>query len=142
MENHDLIDSFIEIEPVDSDSFLKIKETLTRIGIASRKTGEKPILWQSCHILHKRGRYFLVHFKQMFLLDGKSGKTDISEDDVNRTHVIANLLEQWGLVKLKSDVKEISADSINLVVLPYSNKAAWNLKSKYSIGKANHGKAQ
>ena len=75
MNSQDVTDKFIEIDAVDSDTFLKIKETLTRLGIASRKTGEKPTLWQSCHILHKRGKYYIVHFKQMFLLDGKFERT-------------------------------------------------------------------
>lgn len=134
MENLSLVDSFIEINPVDSDTFLKIKETLTRIGIASRKSGEKPILWQSCHILHKRGRYYIVHFKQMFLLDGKASKTSLSQDDVDRVQVVAKLLEQWGLVDLKTEINTTKSN-INLVVISYANKGMWNLQSKYNVGK-------
>lgn len=133
MEN--VIETFIEIEPVDSDAFLKIKETLTRVGIASRKTGELPTLWQSCHILHKRGRYFIVHFKQMFLLDGKDDKTNVTQDDLNRVAVVAGLLQQWGLIQVKTDVKPPPAENVNLVVISFANKKQWSLKSKYSIGR-------
>jgi hypothetical protein len=135
MENQNVIDTFIEIEPVSSDDFLKVKETLTRIGIASRKDGDKPVLWQSCHILHKRGRYFIVHFKQMFLLDGKHEKTTVSQEDVNRTKVVASLLQQWGLVSIKSNYDVAVDDNVNLVVIPYQDKSKWSLNSKYSIGR-------
>lgn len=134
MENQSVIDTFIEIDPVNSDDFLKIKETLTRIGIASRKDGLKPTLWQSCHILHKRGRYFVVHFKQMFLLDGKQDRTTVTEEDVSRTKVVANLLQQWGLIKITSQNVEVQ-ENVNLVVIPYQDKSNWTLKSKYSIGR-------
>lgn len=134
MESLNLIESFIEIEPVDSDTFLKIKETLTRIGIASRKAGGKPILWQSCHILHKRGRYYIVHFKQMFLLDGRTSRTSLSDDDYTRVRVVANLLSQWGLVTLKSHLNDDKVN-INLVVIPFSKKGEWELCSKYNVGK-------
>lgn len=133
MEN--VIETFIEIEPVDSDAFLKIKETLTRVGVASRKSGELPTLWQSCHILHKRGRYFIVHFKQMFLLDGKDDKTDVTQDDLNRVVVVARLLQQWGLIQIKSESSLPPAENVNLVVISFANKSSWNLRSKYSIGR-------
>lgn len=133
MEN--VIETFIEIEPVDSDAFLKIKETLTRVGVASRKSGELPTLWQSCHILHKRGRYFIVHFKQMFLLDGKDDKTDVTQDDLNRVVVVARLLQQWGLIQIKSGSSLPSAVNVNLVVISFANKSSWILRSKYSIGR-------
>lgn len=135
MENQNVIDTFIEIDPVTSDDFLKVKETLTRIGIASRKEGSKPTLWQSCHILHKRGRYFVVHFKQMFLLDGKQDRTSVSQEDINRTKVIANLLQQWGLIRIKDGQSVAVEDNVNLVVIPYQDKQDWTLKSKYSIGR-------
>ena len=135
MENTSVIDTFIEIEPLDSDVFLKVKETLTRVGIASRKTGEVPTLWQSCHIFHKRGRYYIVHFKQMFLLDGKQSRTVVTEDDLNRVIVIANLLSTWGLVTLKQATKQIDQASVNLVIISHASKSGWSLKSKYSIGK-------
>lgn len=134
MENQSVIDTFIEIDPVNSDDFLKIKETLTRIGIASRKDEGKPVLWQSCHILHKRGRYFVVHFKQMFLLDGKQERTTVSDEDVSRTRVVANLLQQWGLVKIKAAEVNVQ-ENVNLVVIPYQEKSNWILRSKYSIGR-------
>ena len=133
MEN--IIETFIEIEPIDSDTFLKVKETLTRVGIASRKSGEIPTLWQSCHILHKRGRYFIVHFKQMFLLDGKADKTNVTEDDLNRVAVVAGLLQQWGLIKVKGETHQSTQDNVNLVVISFANKSSWNLRSKYSIGR-------
>ncbi len=133
MENKNIIDSFIEIETLSNDDFLKVKETLTRIGIASRKQKEKPILWQSCHVLHKNGKYYIVHFKQMFMLDGKFEKTKLSEEDIERTQVIANLLQQWGLIKIKKPLPQIEKN-VNLVVIPYKEKDKWNLKNKYSIG--------
>lgn len=139
MENRDIIETFIEIEPIDSDTFLKVKETLTRVGIASRKFGETPTLWQSCHILHKRGRYFIVHFKQMFLLDGKTDRTVLTKDDLRRTLAIAGLLQQWGLVKVKGSAVNVPAENVNLVVISFANKSSWNLKSKYSIGRKVNG---
>lgn len=134
MENRNVADSFIEIESVDNDGFLKIKETLTRIGIASRADEGKPTLWQSCHILHKRGRYYIVHFKQMFLLDGKNDRTTVSVEDLTRTQVIANLLSQWGLVELKREPSEVY-ENVNLVVIPFHEKSKWITRSKYSIGR-------
>jgi hypothetical protein len=135
MNSQDVTDKFIEIESVDSDTFLKVKETLTRIGIASRKTGEKPTLWQSCHILHKRGHYYIVHFKQMFLLDGKFDKTDLSQDDLDRVTAIVNLLQQWNLVKTKKPSTSVQMSSVNLTVISFADKGKWALKSKYSIGR-------
>lgn len=135
MNTQDVTDKFIEIEPVDSDTFLKVKETLTRIGIASRKTGERPTLWQSCHILHKRGHYYIVHFKQMFLLDGKFDKTELSQDDLDRVTAIVNLLQQWNLVKTKKQTSTVHMNNVNLTVISFADKGKWNLKSKYSIGR-------
>ena len=112
MNSQDVTDKFIEIDAVDSDTFLKIKETLTRLGIASRKTGEKPTLWQSCHILHKRGKYYIVHFKQMFLLDGKFERTEISQDDLDRVTAVANLLQQWALIKAKKPLSTVSMNNV------------------------------
>ena len=134
IERDDVLDSFIEIDAVDSDTFLKVKETLTRIGIASRRAGEEdPTLWQSCHILHKKGRYYIVHFKQLFLLDGRVKKTQISQEDLDRTALIASMLVQWGLVKAKR-IPEYDT-STRVVVIPFKEKAKWNLCSKYNIGK-------
>lgn len=130
-----LMDGFFEIEPLDTDQFLKVKETLTRIGIASRKRGEnKPTLWQSCHILHKRGRYFICHFKQLFLLDGRTKVTNFDDEDYDRTEYIVSLLEEWGLIKSLFDVEK---PKVNVVVIPYGKKNEWSLRSKYTIGEKN-----
>ena len=138
-ETEDLLKTFIEIEPLDNDGFLKVVETLTRIGIASRVQGdEKPTLWQSCHILHKRKVYFICHFKQLFLLDGRDKRTNLSEEDINRTELIANMLQSWGLIKIKEEYP--FNNTVRVVVIPYKEKNKWNLESKYSIGKrSNYG---
>lgn len=92
----------------------------------------KPTLWQSVHVLHKKGRYYIVHFKSLFLLDGKDSKTDYTEEDKERTKLIARLLNDWGLVKLKTKIEgEINSD---VMIIPFSDKNKWNLKSKYTIG--------
>lgn len=133
-ELEELLDTFIEIEPLNNDEFLKVRETLTRLGIASRKSGdEKPTLWQSCHILHKRGKYYILHFKMLFLLDGRDKRTTLSEEDINRTELIANMLQSWGLVKIKEEVPY--NNTVRVVVIPYKEKDNWTLDSKYSIGK-------
>ncbi len=133
-EIEELLDTFIEIEPLNNDEFLKVRETLTRLGIASRKSGdEKPTLWQSCHILHKRGKYYILHFKMLFLLDGRDKRTTLSEEDINRTELIANMLQSWGLVKIKEEVPY--NNTVRVVVIPHKEKDNWTLDSKYSIGK-------
>lgn len=132
---NEIVNTLVEIEPVSTDAFLKIKETLTRVGIISRKNIDRdgaPTLWQSCHILHKQGRYFIVHFKQLFLLDGKNDKTKFVEEDVNRTHLIASLLEKWGLVKLKQPVSYDPETKV--AVIAYKDKDRFILEAKYSIG--------
>jgi hypothetical protein len=132
---NDIVDTLVEIEPVSTDAFLKIKETLTRVGIISRKNIARdgiPTLWQSCHILHKQGRYFIVHFKQLFLLDGKNDKTQFLQEDADRTFLIATLLEKWGLIKLKRAV--LYAPETKVAVIPYKDKDRFNLEAKYSIG--------
>jgi len=132
---NEIVNTLVEIEPVSTDAFLKIKETLTRVGIISRKNIDRdgvPTLWQSCHILHKQGRYFIVHFKQLFLLDGKNDKTQFLEEDVNRTYLIASLLEKWGLVKLKQPVSYDSETKV--AVIAYKDKDRFVLEAKYSIG--------
>ena len=124
-------DSMIEVGLNEPDDFLKVRETLTRIGVASRK--EKK-LYQSCHILHKQGRYFIVHFKELFALDGK--KANLSTNDVQRRNRIVQLLGDWGLVSIAS--KESIADVAPLSqikVLAYKEKGDWTLESKYNIGK-------
>ena len=124
-------DSMVEVGLKEPDVFLKVRETLTRIGVASRK--EKK-LYQSCHILHKQGRYFIVHFKELFALDGK--KANLSINDVQRRNRIVQLLGDWGLVSVTS--KETIADVAPLSqikVLAYKEKGDWTLESKYNIGK-------
>tara|TARA_B100000287_G_scaffold187715_1_gene177522 strand:- start:88 stop:507 length:420 start_codon:yes stop_codon:yes gene_type:complete len=124
-------DSMVEVGLKEPDDFLKVRETLTRIGVASRK--EKK-LYQSCHILHKQGRYFIVHFKELFALDGK--KANLSINDVQRRNRIVQLLGDWGLVSVTS--KETIADVAPLSqikVLAYKEKGDWTLESKYNIGK-------
>ena len=121
----------VEITLNEPDDFLKVRETLTRIGVASRK--EKKI-YQSCHILHKQGKYFLVHFKELFALDGK--KANLSINDVQRRNRIVQLLSDWGLVSINA--KEVIADVAPLSqikVLAYKEKGEWTLESKYNIGK-------
>ena len=121
----------LEVSLVNQDDFLKVRETLTRIGVASRKDNT---LYQSCHILHKQGRYFIVHFKELFALDGKS--TDLSENDMQRRNTIAHLLEDWGLVQiLDNDICEDTAPLSQIKVLSFGEKTEWNLVAKYNIGK-------
>ena len=124
-------DSMIEVGLREPDDFLKVRETLTRIGVASRK--EKK-LYQSCHILHKQGKYYIVHFKELFALDGK--KANLSLNDVQRRNRIVQLLGDWGLVSI--NVNESIADVAPLSqikVLAYKEKGEWTLESKYNIGK-------
>ena len=124
------IDDMVEVKLKEDDDFLKVKETLTRIGIASRK--EKK-LFQSCHILHKQGKYYIVHFKELFALDGKP--TNISENDIERRNTIANLLHEWELVKLVIPEKAQPTVPIRqLKILPFAEKEDWDLQAKYSIG--------
>jgi len=124
------IEDMVEITLKNDEDFLKVKETLTRIGIPSKA---KSVLSQSCHILHKRGRYFIVHFKELFALDGK--ETDFSNQDMARRNTIANLLEEWGLLDLvipeKSEFPVVPVGQIK--VISYKDKENWTLKPKYSI---------
>ena len=121
----------IEVGLKSDDDFLKVRETLTRIGVASRK--DKTI-YQSCHILHKQGRYYIVHFKELFALDGKP--TNFSDNDKARRNTIANLLAEWGLVNLiNEDSKDPVAPLSQIKVLPYKEKDEWTLTAKYNIGK-------
>jgi len=116
----------------DPDNFLKVRETLSRIGVASKKD---KTLYQSCHILHKQGRYAIVHFKQLFLLDGK--QSDFTDDDKGRLNTIANLLHEWELVDLVNEVK--SSDPVaplsQIKIISHKEKHEWNLVAKYNIGK-------
>ena len=127
-----LVESFIEVDIINEENFLKIKETLTRIGVSS-KTENK--LWQSCHILHKRGKYYIVHFKELFLLDGLAA--DFPDSDKARRNTICNLLAEWGLVKLKDPAKskEPVVPVTFLKILPFGQKKEWVLIPKYNIGR-------
>lgn len=121
----------LEISLLDADDFLKVKETLTRIGVASRKD---KILYQSCHILHKQGRYFLVHFKELFALDGKTA--DLTDNDIERRNTIAKLLSDWGLIKIiDAENHTLLAPLSQIKVLSFKEKDEWLLQTKYNIGK-------
>ena len=122
-------EQMLEIGLKEPDDFLKVRETLSRIGVASRK--EKK-LYQSCHILHKQGMYFIVHFKELFALDGKN--TNLSENDISRRNTIANLLKDWGLIIIIGTLGEVAPLS-QIKVLSYAEKNEWTLETKYNIGK-------
>lgn len=126
------IEDMVEITLGERDDFLKVKETLTRIGVASKKD---QTLYQSCHILHKQGKYYIVHFKELFALDGRP--TNLSEGDIARRNTIANLLDEWGLIKLVNEEKtKDPVTPLNQIkILPHKEKDQWQLVSKYSIGK-------
>lgn len=128
------METMLEVTLVEPDDFLKVRETLTRIGIASKADRK---LYQSCHILHKQGRYFIVHFKELFALDGKS--TTLSSGDIQRRDAIAKLLEDWGLVKMLRPV-EINVKSIlsQTKVVAFHEKRLWQLVAKYTIGNKKH----
>ena len=119
----------LEVGLNEPDDFLKVRETLSRIGVASRKERK---LYQSCHILHKQGRYYIVHFKELFALDGK--KTNLSENDIARRNTIANLLKDWGLINILGEIKEVAPLS-QIKVLSFGEKNEWTLETKYNIGK-------
>ena len=124
--------SFIEVKLNEQDDFLKVRETLTRIGVSSRK---EKVLYQSCHILHKQGKYYITHFKELFALDGKP--SNISENDIQRRNAIANLLEEWGLVKILNP--QLMTDNIaplhQVKIISFKEKDEWDLITKYNIGK-------
>lgn len=130
----DIVNNLIEITFEEKDDFLKIRETLTRIGVASRKEKE---LFQSCHILHKRGKYYIVHFKELFLLDGKQSNFD--ESDVGRRNTIIDLLQQWNLISVvdKTKVEEPKAPLSQIKIVSFKEKQEWKLTAKYSIGSQN-----
>lgn len=127
-----VIESLVEVTLPSDDSFLKVKETLTRIGVASRKDKK---LYQSCHILHKQGKYYITHFKELFMLDGKVNNFD--DEDKARRNAIINLLEEWNLIKVvdPSQIEDPVAPLSQIKVLPYKEKDQWDLVPKYSIGK-------
>ena len=122
-------EQMLEVELKEPDDFLKIRETLSRIGVASRKERK---LYQSCHILHKQGKYFIVHFKELFALDGKD--TNLSENDIARRNTIANLLNDWGLIEVKGDLEPMAPLS-QIKILSFREKDEWTLETKYAIGK-------
>jgi len=126
------LSKFVEVILNEQDDFLKVRETLTRIGVSSRK---EKVLYQSCHILHKQGKYYIVHFKELFALDGKP--SNISENDIQRRNAIANLLEEWGLIKILN--KELMTDNIaplhQIKIIAFKEKDQWELIAKYNIGK-------
>ena len=127
------IEDMLEISFKENDDFLKIRETLTRIGVASRKD---KTLYQSCHILHKRGKYYLVHFKELFALDGK--ESSLTENDLARRNSIARLLDEWDLLSILDEEQSSSplAPMSQIKVLPHKEKPEWNLVAKYNIGNA------
>lgn len=133
------LENMVEVKLAEADDFLKVRETLTRIGIASHKDKK---LYQSCHILHKRGKYYLVHFKELFALDGKTA--NLSENDIARRNTIANLLAEWNLMELvtpdktKDPVCEIS----QVKILKHSEKDEWELIPKYTLGKGSGGSSR
>ena len=120
----------LEITLNEPDDFLKVRETLTRIGVASRKENK---LYQSCHILHKQGRYFIVHFKELFMLDGK--KANLEENDLHRRNTIATLLSDWGLVQFAILGKDLDCAPLRQIkIIPFKQKSDWDLCPKYNIG--------
>ena len=126
------VEDLLEIRLKAEDDFLKVRETLTRIGVSSKKENK---LYQSCHILHKRGKFYIVHFKELFALDGLP--TDIDDTDIGRRNTIANLLEEWGLVEIV-DSKKASEPIVSLAqmkIIPHKDKQNWELVPKYHIGK-------
>lgn len=135
MEENNIVEwtpsSMLEVTLNEPDDFLKVRETLTRIGVASRKDKK---LYQSCHILHKQGRYFIVHFKELFLLDGK--KSNLEENDIARRNTIAQLMSDWGLITIDngSGVIEPLAPMRQIKIIPYREKNDWELCPKYNIG--------
>ena len=126
------LDNLVEVTIAEDEDFLKIKETLTRIGIASRKENK---LYQSCHILHKQGKYYIVHFKELFALDGKP--TDFSDEDKGRRNTIVNLLKEWDLVSVVNleKIESPRAPMGQIKIIPHKEKSEWVLEAKYKIGR-------
>lgn len=129
--NQNVVDSLIEVKIAEEEDFLKIKETLTRIGVASRK---EKVLYQSCHILHKQGKYYIVHFKELFALDGKP--SNFSDEDKKRRNRIVKLLEDWNLLKAVDKLDENDmAPMSQIKIISHKEKSDWSLEAKYNIGK-------
>ena len=127
-------EAMLEVRLNEPDDFLKVRETLSRIGVASRKD---KTLFQSCHILHKQGKYYIVHFKELFALDGKD--TNLSENDIARRNTIANLLADWGLVDVVGTTKIEAAPLSQIKVISFKEKGDWKLETKYNIGEKKEG---
>lgn len=127
-----MVEHLVEVTLSKSDDFLKVRETLTRIGVAAKKDN---VLYQSCHILHKQGKYYIVHFKELFALDGKPA--NIVDNDLARRNTIANLLEEWGLCKLVDpDKTKLNIAPLSQIkIIAHKDKADWQLVAKYNIGK-------
>jgi len=127
-----IIDTMVEVGLKEEEDFLKVRETLTRIGVASRKD---KTLYQSCHILHKQGRYYIVHFKELFALDGKP--TNFSDEDTGRRNTITNLLAEWGLITINdiNSTAEPITPLSQVKIISHKEKSEWNLVAKYNIGK-------
>lgn len=127
-----VVDTLVEVRLKTAEDFLKIKETLSRIGVASKKDNT---LYQSCHILHKQGKYYITHFKELFLLDGK--QSDFDDNDKGRRNTIVDLLEEWGLLEVvsKDKVADPKAPISQIKIIAYKEKDKWNLVPKYTIGK-------
>ena len=126
------LSKFVEVSLKHEDDFLKVRETLTRIGVSSRK---ERVLYQSCHILHKQGKYYIVHFKELFALDGKL--STITENDIQRRNAIANLLEEWGLLEIVNTaiIRDDMAPIHQIKIISFKEKDDWELITKYNIGK-------
>ena len=127
-----ILETLVEVRLGEEDDFLKVRETLTRIGVASRKD---KTLYQSCHILHKQGKYYIVHFKELFALDGKP--SDFSEEDIGRRNTITKLLSDWGLVAIvdQEKITELQTPLNQIKILPFKEKNEWSLVTKYNIGR-------
>lgn len=127
-----ILETLVEVRLGEEDDFLKVRETLTRIGVASRKD---KTLYQSCHILHKQGKYYIVHFKELFALDGKP--SDFSEEDKGRRNTITKLLSDWGLVVIvdQEKITELQTPLNQIKILPFKEKNEWSLVTKYNIGR-------
>ena len=127
-----LVETLVEVKLAEEDDFLKVRETLTRIGVASRKD---KTLYQSCHILHKQGKYYIVHFKELFALDGKP--SNFSDEDKGRRNAITKLLVDWGLISVvnPSVITDPVTPLSQIKILPFKEKAEWNLVTKYNIGR-------
>jgi hypothetical protein len=128
----ELLDTLVEVRIKKEENFLKIKETLTRIGVASRKN---KTLYQSCHIFHKQGKYYIVHFKEMFLVDGK--ESNYTDEDIGRRNKIISLLEDWDLIEVvnPSKIETPMASISQIKIISYKEKYDWDLESKYNIGR-------